>query len=270
MRTGVIGYGSMGSMLILAFLKKSILKPEEIVIATRTPERCHTLLRDYPGITLAENTRDLARLADRIIISVKPGDVVPVLEECADLLGPRHHLISAAACVPLREMARIYPGRITRILPSLVNAAGAGCILCCHNPLVTEAEACHIESLFGCTGAVLRIREDQFEAAGDLMSCAPALFAAMADEFARAGLRHSDLTEEQAYTMVFSTFFGTGLLLDQGMTAQEIHRRVATPGGITEEGALVLRRELPPVFDHLFEATLRKHETVRKRLCRNE
>jgi len=64
--------------------------------------------------------------------------------------------------------------------------------------------------------------------------------------------------------MAFSTLYGTALLINQGMTAEEIKKRVATPGGITEEGKKLLRAKLPPVFDHLYDCTLTKHAFVRE------
>ncbi len=64
--------------------------------------------------------------------------------------------------------------------------------------------------------------------------------------------------------MAMTTFAGTSRLLEEGHEVSEVIRRVATPGGITEEGVKVLRSELPPVFDHLFAQTLAKHAVVRR------
>jgi pyrroline-5-carboxylate reductase len=161
-------------------------------------------------------------------------------------------------------MEEVFAGRITRILPSITNSMGAGCILCCHNARVSEADAREIETLFSGTGKLIRVREDQFEAAGDLMSSAPALLAAMIEEMTLAGMRHSTLTRDQAQVMAYATLHGTGLLLNCGMPVHEIISRVATPGGITEEGVKVLRSELPRVFDNLFEKTLAKHAVVQQ------
>jgi pyrroline-5-carboxylate reductase len=49
----------------------------------------------------------------------------------------------------------------------------------------------------------------------------------------------------------------------------ELIDRVATKGGITEEGVKVLNRHLPAVFDEVFEKTLAKHETV-KEMVKNQ
>lgn len=262
--TGFIGYGSMGSMLVTSFLETGALRPDRVIISTRDKSRCEEVLERYPGLALAQDNRELVKKADRIILGVKPLDLLPVIQECSDLLDTRHHLISLAACVRIRDIEEIFRGRITRILPSITNRRRAGCILCCHNDQVTESEAGEICRLLERVGRVFPVREDQFEAAGDLMSCAPALIAAMIEEFALAGVRHSTLSQEQACDMAYATMAGTSLLLQDGVGVEAIIRRVATPGGITEEGVKVLRSELPPVFDHLFTRTLKKHTTVRR------
>lgn len=261
--TGFIGYGSMGSMLVTALLEAGALAPGRVIISTRDKSRCAALLRQYADVTLARDNRELVEKADRIILGVKPLDILPVMQGCADLFSSRHHIISMAGCVQIRDMEEIFSGRITRILPSITNSIRAGCILCCHNSRVTESEARKISILFNNAGRVFPVREDQFDAAGDLMSCAPALMAAMIEEFALAGVRHSTLSGEQVYDMAIATLAGTSRLLAEGMEVSEVIRRVATPGGITEEGVKVLRSELPPVFDHLFVKTLAKHAVVR-------
>jgi pyrroline-5-carboxylate reductase len=47
------------------------------------------------------------------------------------------------------------------------------------------------------------------------------------------------------------------------MNFEEMVQRVATRGGITEEGVKVFRRRLPETFDEMFEATLNKRIIVK-------
>ena len=46
------------------------------------------------------------------------------------------------------------------------------------------------------------------------------------------------------------------------MGFDEAIARVATPGGITEEGVKVFRDRLPQVFGEMFEKTLEKRQAV--------
>ncbi len=50
------------------------------------------------------------------------------------------------------------------------------------------------------------------------------------------------------------------------MSFDEIISRVATKGGITEQGIKILENELPETFDNLFKTTLDKHEEIKDKL----
>jgi pyrroline-5-carboxylate reductase len=63
--TGFIGYGSMGSMLVIAFLEEGVLVPDQVIISTRGKSHCSALLRQYPGITIAYDNQELVQKADR-------------------------------------------------------------------------------------------------------------------------------------------------------------------------------------------------------------
>jgi pyrroline-5-carboxylate reductase len=66
--------------------------------------------------------------------------------------------------------------------------------------------------------------------------------------------------------MVLSTMSATGdLMLQKGMTFEEVVKRVATKGGITEEGTNVVYEEFPETADHLFERTLEKRRLTTKK-----
>ncbi|MDD1723873.1 MAG: hypothetical protein LUQ07_01945 [Methanospirillum sp.] len=128
--------------------------------------------------------------------------------------------------------------------------------------MVDRDHAMQAEDLFGSVSRVIRLDETLFEPATDLMGCAPAIYAAILDEFVQSGCRNSGIDENLAYEMALRTFTGTGLLLGH-MTPDEIIPRVATPGGITEEGVLLLREGLPSLFDSLFRKTGEKNEILR-------
>jgi pyrroline-5-carboxylate reductase len=86
-------------------------------------------------------------------------------------------------------------------------------------------------------------------------------------QFVRAGLRQSRLPPEAAEEMFVRTVHGTAkLLLDGNPGFDALIGRVATPGGITEEGVKVLDEGRPAVFDRVFAKTLAKHEAIKRRL----
>ncbi len=260
-RTGFIGYGSMGSMIVQGLLDKKCLQPDNVLISTRHPAVLTRLLDKYPPVHVAESNRALARECNRVILCTKPLDAVQVLSEITHDLKPDTHLVSIAACLPIEQIARFYAGPITRVVPSLTGEMSSGVTLLCHNTAVTRRAAQECEEIFSAFGNVVVIDEENFDVATDLTSCGPALIAVLVDEFARAAARYSTLSPEQARALVIPTLSGTARLLDeQEYSIETILRRVATPGGITEEGVKQLQSDMPLIYDNLIQRTLAKYE----------
>ena len=255
----------MGKMLINGFVSRMALAPQDILVSTRTKEKLTGLADSHPKIVLAKDNGEVARLSDLLFLCVKPLEVKGVLENIREYLKRSNpNIVSIAACVTLDYLARIHPGRYTKVIPSLTSEIGCGISLLCHGPGVAQSEAIEIERLFGSISTVKSIQEGDFEAAADLTSCAPGMIAEIFRQFAEAGTRHSRLSLSDAEEMAISTLYGTAKLLLEGrMNFQDMITRVATKGGITEEGIKQLRSGLPPVFDDVFHATLGKHETVK-------
>jgi len=251
-------------MIVEGLLGAGVLAPDQTAVSTRTHAKLVRLREQYPQVRIAPGNRELARISRTIFICTKPLETIRVLAEIQSDIRPDTHLVSIAAGVPVEVISRFFPGKITRIIPSLTSVTRSGVNLVCHTPGVPEADARRIETLFSAVGSVARIREDQFEAAADLTSCGPALLATLLEEFSRGAARHSSLTEQEAWALAVSTLSGTARLLDEHrLPAAEVLRRVATPGGITEEGAALLRTDMPGVFDRLFERTLAKHDSLK-------
>lgn len=263
---GFIGLGKMNRMLARGFLQNKALIPKQVVIATRTRGKTDDLVREFPGVRVMETNCELAALCDLIIIGVRPLDVPDVIREIRTINRGDVHLVSIAGCVRMSEMSLIHPGRISRFFPSLCATTCQGITLCCHDPSVTKEEAGYAEGLFATISRVMPVEEDQFEPAGDLMSCAPALITRMLTEFASAGQRHSTLTMDECRRMVIETAFGTALMLKGGMEPEDLISQVATPGGITEQGIRILEEELPSSFDRLFDTTACRHADIREKV----
>lgn len=67
--------------------------------------------------------------------------------------------------------------------------------------------------------------------------------------------------------IIIPTCFGTAKLMEEhSVKPNDLISRVATKGGISEEGVKILDAELPGVFDELLNVTLGKRELTRKRI----
>jgi pyrroline-5-carboxylate reductase len=222
-----------------------------------------TLKREHPRITVVTTCADVT-VADVIFLCVRTGEVKGTIEQMMPRLSHNVHLITINGGLQITNLERIFPGKITKAIPSMTMSSGRGVTLVCHNKEVDLISARTIEDMFARVGLVQIVREDQLEVAADLTSCAPAFLTNIAQRFAEAGSRHSDLNADTTRRLMVETLLGTALVLSSGnVSFDEMKSRVATKGGITEQGLAVLDREMPWVFDQVLEATLSKHETVK-------
>ena len=65
--------------------------------------------------------------------------------------------------------------------------------------------------------------------------------------------------------MVLNTLTATGeLMIEKEMTFGEVVERVATKGGITQEGTSIIYDKFPEIADELFVKTLAKRAQIAK------
>lgn len=255
----------MGSMLAGGFISSGLLAPEEIVISNRTAAKVENLPERWSGISVTDDNRKTAKESALLFICVRPLDVLAVMDEIKDYLANSTHLVSIAGCIKIDDIESHFPGQVTKVIPSIASEVREGVSLVCHNPKVSKESVERLEKLLGAVGRVLNIKENEFEVAADLTSCAPGMIAAIFDCFVRAALKHSEISPDVAQKMIVSTLFGTAkLLAEKGTGFQKLIGRVATKGGITEEGVKVLNNHLPSVFDEVFSKTLSKHDFVKE------
>ena len=263
-KIGFIGFGSMGGALLQSLLRYGAFSQKEVLVSTRTKERIKGFISNFPDIKIMDSNITLAKKSRTIFVCVKTGDVRNVLLEIKPYLQPDVHLIIMTGGLTTQNIAKIFNGKLTKIIPSLTCEVGKSVTLVFHNPLVEAQEASKVEKWLSCLGLVKVINEDHFEIGADLTSCAPAFMASILKHFVQAGLKNSRFTQQDVEEMVLMTFLGTAKLLQEKKIGfDELITRVATKGGITEEGLKVLDEHLPFVFDELLEATLNKHQLVK-------
>jgi len=263
-KIGFIGYGSMARMLIDGFLSSKVITPNQVIVSTRSKEKLEVLSTKWAGIRLAKDNKAVAHESKILFLCVKPLEILPVLVEIKDSLHADTHLVSMAVGVTLGDLQAFFNGRVTKLIPSFASEVQEGISLVCHNDKVQKDDLQTIESLLNSISRVVQIDESDFEAAGDLTSCAPGILTAIFKNFVEAGIRNSHLSSQTAHEMVSASVFGTAtLLMKKQLGFSEMIARVATKGGITEEGIKVVDQSLPSVFDELFQKTLEKHNKIK-------
>jgi pyrroline-5-carboxylate reductase len=264
MKVGFIGYGNMGGIVVRTLLNYGDLDPEDVVIFNRTASKLSDFVSEHPGVTAVDTPAEVTDACDMVFVCVGTGAVREVLEQIREDLRNDTHLVTINGGVRIGNLEAYYDGPISKVIPSVTMQVGRGISLIAHNAKVKEAQKKALAALFSTSSTVKEIDEDMFEVAGELTSCGPALMAEMMRQFAEAASRRG-LPSEEALAMVLETMMGTSIMLaDDGITVETLEGMVATKGGITEQGLIALGRELPGMYDQLMQATLSKHEQVKK------
>jgi pyrroline-5-carboxylate reductase len=252
-KLGFIGAGNMASALARGI-------GEPILVADIDAAKAQELAAELGGEALGSNT-EVAERADAVVLCHKPKQLDDVAGEVA---GRAPAIVSILAAVTTEQLEQAYPDTpVYRFIPNLPAEVRKGVL--CYVPGSSAASGPEDEVLerFGRAGAVIRLEsEPLIEPAMALMSCGPAFMALVAESFADAGADHG-LDRDDAVRMTVETMAGTAAYLSEhGYDTETIRTRVATPGGTTERGLILLEeRGLRDVcraaVDAVVEATKR-------------
>ncbi|MCL1832904.1 MAG: NAD(P)-binding domain-containing protein [Leptospirales bacterium] len=81
MKIGIIGYGSMGKMLLEKFIETKSVNEADIFLATEIFEDIVNLNKIYPQINICKENIVAAKNADILFLCVKPLDITLLLSE---------------------------------------------------------------------------------------------------------------------------------------------------------------------------------------------
>ncbi|GAB2703902.1 late competence protein ComER [Paenibacillus thermoaerophilus] len=261
MKAGFIGTGSMGSLLIEAFIRSGALSPEQILVTNRTPAKARLLAERFPGVAVASSNSQAAAESSILFLCVKPMEFKRVIDEIRSAVAPSQIIVSITSPVQIRHLEEELPAKIAKVVPSIANRALAGATLCAYGKRMREEDISALESLLSRISTPIRIDERHTRVASDISSCGPAFLAFFLQQLVDAAVRVSGIPRETALRMAVQMAGATGSLLASGQfTPEELQARVAVPGGITAEGLKLLDRDLNGVFDELLRVTHAKYE----------
>ncbi|MEF2964775.1 late competence protein ComER [Paenibacillus sp. M1] len=261
MKVAFIGTGSMGSLLIEAFLRSGALHPHFICASNRSLQKAELLAKRHPGLRVTGSNAEAANGSQIVFLCVKPLDYPAVIQELAGVLDERQIVVSITSPVQIRMLEARIPSKVAKIIPSITHSALSGASLCIYGSRIQPEDRLLLEQLMSSISVPVAIRETETRIASDIASCGPAFIAFILQQWAEAAARHTGIGRAEAIVLGAEMLHGTGKLLTEGgFSPEELQRRVAVPGGVTAEGIAVLHSSLEHVFAGLIETTHRKYD----------
>lgn len=261
MKVGFIGTGSMGSLLIDAFIQSGALLPEQIRVSNRSPEKPLQLAKRHPGLTVCNCNTETASQSDLLFLCIKPLEFKAVIGEIKDRLDPRQIAISITSPVQLIHLESSLPCKVAKIIPSITNITGGGASLCMYGSRIKEEDRQLIESLLSYISRPLEILESHTRITSDFSSCGPAFLSLFMEKWIDAAVEMTGIDRRTLNALAGEMLLGTGkLLTEEGFSPEELQKRVAVPGGITAQALALLESNLNGLFYQLIQTTHDKYE----------
>lgn len=256
MKIGIIGYGSMGKMILEKISQAQNLSEIELFVSNRTKEKIAHLAGTCK---VCDSNAELVSLVDIVFLCVRPVDMKDVLTEIKESLRENTFLVSLNGSIEFEQLEKICKNKIAKVIPSVTAEVNKSQTLICYNEFVREKDKEYLTNLLYCMGNVIELPENEMGMGSELVSCMPGFIAAIFNELFVSAKKHTGIPEKEIVQMLLNTMVGTGeLMLANDYSFADVISRVATKGGITEEGVKVIHEHLPQIADELFEKTLEK------------
>ncbi len=229
---GIFGAGKMGEALISG-LVGARRAPSGVVAVVRLPDYAEQLRAAY-GIATA-SAAEAAKSADTLIITVKPQDMLPMLDEIAPFVPADKLVISVAAGISTAVIERrlgvdVPVVRVMSNTPVLVDQAMS---VISPGAFARPEHLARAEELLRPVGKVLRIPESQQDAATALSGSGPAYVYFLVEAMVDAGILLG-MPRGTAMEMVTQAVFGAATMLrETGEHPVILREAVTSPGGTT-------------------------------------
>ncbi len=228
---GFIGAGNMVSAILTGVLDKGLARPEDVWLSNRSPEKLEPWQKKGVHVTL--DNAEVAQRSQMVVLGVKPQVFDAVIPQIAPHVAGKC-IVSIAAGISSAYLKERLPGaKVVRAIPNTPMKLGKGATAVAQAPDVPEETFRAACALFESAGSVAVIPEEQMDDFIAVSGSSPAFFfrmaAAMVDAAKAAGIDPDLALRMAAQTMAGSA----AMLLETGLSAQELTRQVCSPGGTT-------------------------------------
>ena len=211
------------------------------IIASEPNEELRRVWEHDVGICVTSDNQKVADAAATILIGVKPGVVLPVVQEAAPALAGKL-VISLAAGTRIRNMETASDARIMRVMTNIPSALGDGASAFARGSRTTGEDVEQVRAIFGAIGVIVEVSEEQIDAVTALAGSGPAFVYSVIEALAKGG-EQEGLAPDTALALATHTVLGAArYAATSDATPEELRRMVITPGGTTAAGLAAMQK----------------------------
>jgi pyrroline-5-carboxylate reductase len=241
------GAGSMAESIFRGLIEARLASPDRITVMNRqNADRLMELQRRYGVIPTFQDQakQDALRVADVIVLGMKPKDSANALRALAPLLRPEQLIVSAIAGLSIGTMETLLGGAraIVRTMPNTSSTISLGATGISFSAEVSTAQRELALAMFGAVGIASVVEEPLIEAVNGVSGSGPAYVYYLMEAMITAG-EDLGLSPEAARELTVQTVRGAAEMVRQtGENPADLRRKVTSPGGTTQAAIETLER----------------------------
>jgi pyrroline-5-carboxylate reductase len=233
-RLGFIGGGKLTGSVMRGLVRAKFCTPAEILVSEPNDE-ARAALRNELGLHITAENAEVAEQAEVILIGVKPGVVLKVVDGIAAAIEGKL-VISLAAGIRVASMEGKAKARFMRAMTNTPAAVCQAATALACGARTTPDDLERARQIFAAIGMVTEVNDEQIDAVTALAGSGPAfvytVIEALADGATKCGL-----PPEVSLGLATQTVRGAAqLALESHLSPEELRRMVITPGGTTAAG----------------------------------
>ena len=269
-KIGFIGTGNMGQALIAGLIQSKTAKPDNIICSDINKKQLEIVKNKY-NVLITTNNLKVIEKAEIIIYATKPQNLFFVIKETSKLLNSSKLIISIAAGVPLKAIAKALNQklRLIRVMPNIcafIRESATG-IAPSENIIKGDIELA--KAVFDCVGKTVLLEENNLDAFTGLAGSGPGYIFMIIDAMADAGVKMG-LSRKDSLFLSSQTVMGAAkLILKTKEHPGQLKDKVASPKGTTIEGIHALEQgKLRATLINAIEAATNKSIELGKNIIK--
>src|ERR1700726_4906450 len=237
----VLGAGKLGGILLRAYLKQGLFKPQNVTATVKHSEKAAKLAKEM-GISTSTQNRTAVRGADIVLLGVKPQVIGDVFQEISGELSSSPLVISVAASVPTTYIEQRLGAKaaVVRVMPNPCSTVNCGMAGICRGASATDQHVEIARAMFDAVGRTVVVDEKTMDAVTGFSASGPAFAYIILESLAEAGVKVG-LARDVATLLAAQTTYGAArMVLETGYHPALLKDAVTTPAGCTVDGILEL------------------------------
>ena len=263
---GFIGAGNMASALIKGLIQSGLYEENQISVFDKNEEAMRTVSGKFM-VNCDSSNKSLVKNNSTVVLSIKPQNMMEVLEEIRTDMRENQLIISVAAGIPL-SMIRSFMSvdiPMIRVMPNTPALVQKGISALASGPGVKPEHMALAKGIFDAVGETVIVEENMMDAVTALSGSGPGYVFRIMECMVEAGVAVG-LAPETAKKLTIQTFLGAAYLArDSEDSLGTLREKVTSPGGTTAAGLAVFdERGLKDILVKAIDSACKRGEELGK------